>query len=195
MIAESTGKEVFDYRVPEAYWIGNGLLDKVRLKDFYLFSHSTLKGRDKNAVKKAFSIPGIKIVPHHTLYVLMTLSLPIVKGGPNLSNEEKVIGQMDSCRISWGTVKEVDKNELAVLRRPLLKSGESISLGEEVISRIKYEPSIDSMKNVKRGDHVSIHWDFACERLNESQLKNIEKYTLSDLDTINAMIKRLKKMF
>ena len=39
LIAKSTGREVFDYAVPEAYWIGNSLLTKVPASDFYRFSH------------------------------------------------------------------------------------------------------------------------------------------------------------
>ncbi|MDG6933838.1 MAG: hypothetical protein JRN68_04000 [Nitrososphaerota archaeon] len=195
MIAKSTGNDIFDYRVPEAYWIGNELLNQVEMKDFYAFSHSTLKGRDKSVTREVFRTPQVRVIPHHTLYVLMTLELPLVKGGPNLNNEDKLIEQMEACRVSWGKVKEVGKNELVVLKRPLVRREDVISTGEQVASKIKYDSNIDAFKAIKAGDYVSIHWNFACEKLSRAQVRNIEKYTLSDLVTMNTLTAKLRKTF
>ncbi|MEM3185676.1 MAG: DUF6390 family protein [Conexivisphaerales archaeon] len=194
MIAESTGKDVFDYEIPEAYWIGNSLLERVKVEDFYRFSHTSLRGRDKNVARELFKPEAVRLFPHHTLYVLTTLTFPLVKGGPNIHNENRVVEQMDNCRISWGKVIEVDKEQLVVLRRPLVMNEGRFSVGKPVISKIRYDPNIHSFKHIKTGDNVSIHWNFACDKLDRSQAKNIEKYTMLDIIAVNKQKERLDKL-
>ncbi|MEM3684211.1 MAG: DUF6390 family protein [Conexivisphaerales archaeon] len=195
MIAESTGKDVFDYEVPEAYWIGNSLLEKVTVEDFYRFTHSTLKRRDREAVKKVFKAGEADLLPHHTMYVMMSLAFPMVKGGPTVESEKRIVEQMDNCRVSWGEVKEIRRKELVVLRRPLVKDERGISLAKPVITRVRYDGSIDSFTRLKTGEKVSIHWNFACQRLTEAQARNIEAYTVYDLDKVNKMMTKLKTVF
>ena len=87
LIARYAGTEVFDYSVPEAYWIGNGLLDKVRPEDFLGFAREELKGTGMKSLSGSFRDFG-EATPHHTLYVMGTY---VGKGGdgPRLGEDPR----------------------------------------------------------------------------------------------------------
>ncbi len=85
LIANKTGRDVFEYSVGEAYWIGNGLLDKPLYED----------------IKKMLSNPKIPedAVPHHSLSVLLSGAATEI---------------MDKCLITWGRIKEIKETGLRV---------------------------------------------------------------------------------
>ena len=190
LIAGTTGREAFDYAVPEAYWIGNGLLDKVPIPDFHRFSHRDLLGRDAKEVSRVFKAVGVAARPHHTFYVMNTYASSSVPDGANMSNSSaKKIGRMiDSCRISWGEVKEVGKKKLKVEYRPIVLEGRRIALANPTLRSVAYNPEVTPFGSIKEGDSVSLHWDYACEVLNARQLANIRKYTALDIRATNALL-------
>jgi hypothetical protein len=190
LIARSTGRKVFDYSVPEAYWIGNGLLDRVPGSEFYSFSHHELKGRDPRKVKEAFkSLDGVA-PPHHSFYVMSTYATTVVPDGPNLSNESrrKVAQLVDNCRISWGEVRGVGKRELQVRIRPIEFRNGRLALAPPTVRRVQYNPEVKPFSSVRSGDVVSIHWNFACDVLTNRQSKNLAKYTAIDLGLVNRLL-------
>jgi Family of unknown function (DUF6390) len=191
LIARSTGREVFDYSVPEAYWIGNGLLDRVHVADFHSFSHRELAGKDPAGLKGAFRAAGVQARPHHTFYVMSTFAGSTAKGGANLENagEKKVASMIDSCRVSWGEVREVRRGTLRVEYSPVTLGEGGISLAKPRVKEVKYNPEVSTFKGVKRGDAVSLHWDYACEVLSRTQLANLKKYTLVDMRATNALLR------
>jgi len=195
LIAASTGKEPFEYEVPEAYWIGNPLLDTVKTNEFYEFSHSTITKRERASVKKLFQLAGQRVVPHHSFHVISTFLPYISKDGPDLQNEStrKILQQVENCRISWGKVIEVRKRELVVERVPLEISERRFSVSSPRPSIVKYDPLVKPFDVVKPGDNVSLHWGFACEILTRGQLENLIRYTLLDIRTVNDMLARLKR--
>jgi len=190
LIARTTGRNAFDYAVPEAYWIGNGLLDKVPVPDFHSFSHGELSGRDTKEVTRVFKTVGVAARPHHTFYVMNTYASSSVPDGANISNmNAKKIGQMiDSCRISWAVVKEVGKKKLMVKYRPVVLEAGHLVLSSPKLKSVTYNPEVTPFESVKRGDHVSMHWDYACEVLNGRQLANIRNYTALDIDATNVLL-------
>jgi len=190
LIARNTGRDVFDASVPEAYWIGNSLLDEVPHSDFYGFSHRELKGKDPRKVRDLFrSIDG-SAPPHHTFYVLSTYAGSTVADGPDMSNEHrgKVTELMDNCRISWGKVKQVRKNELQVEYRPVVVDESSVTLSAPRLKVVKYNPEVKPFGSVKPGVVVSLHWDYACDVLSERQTRNLARYTDTDLALINRFL-------
>lgn len=191
LIAKSTGKEVFDYAVPEAYWIGNPLLDRIPPPEFYRFSHHELAGKDPKEVRRIFGALGNKARPHHTFYVMSTYATSSVADGPSLSVEgrKKVEGLIDNCRISWGKVKRVGNKELDVTYRPVLVEDGRFCLSKPVIRRVSYDPEIRSFAGVKAGDWVTMHWGYACEVITKRQLRNIAKYTELDIEAVNSIPK------
>jgi len=190
LIARSTGRDVFDYSVPEAYWIGNGLLERVPKEDFYNFSHRELRGKDPREVRKAFKGAGRTAIPHHTFYVMSTYATSSVADGPSLSNTgaKKVTSLMDDCRISWGKVRRVDGKALLVEYSPVELVDGSIGFGKPRTKRVAYDSAVRPFGEVKKGDEVSMHWNFACEVLTERQVRNLSRFTSQDIDATNRIL-------
>jgi len=191
LIAKSAGRQVFDYSVPEAYWIGNRLLDLVPVSDFYSFSHHEIKGRDPKKVQEVFRHLGGTAPPHHTFYVMSTYATTVVPDGPNVTNEakRKIAEVVDNCRISWGTVRRVGKDELQVeVRRVGLDDG-GLSLTRPAVKRVRYNPEVKPFGTIKAGDVVSVHWNYACDVLTPRQTKNIARYTDADIRLVNRLMK------
>lgn len=190
LIAKSTGKEVFDYSVPEAYWIGNPLLDRVPVPEFYRFSHHELVGKNPVEVKRLFRAVEGSARPHHTFYVMSTYAASTLKDGPNISADgrKKIQGLIDSCRISWGKVKEVGEKKLKVEHSPVLLSESGLSLSKPVVRKVDYNPEVRSFAGIKPGDWVTLHWNYACEVLTPKQLRNLRKYTDLDIRSVNGVL-------
>ena len=193
MIAKSTGRNPFDYEVTEAYWIGNSLLDLVEPQNFFEFSYGDLTksrqmaskrdGIRKAEVKSLFKRVGEIARPHHTFYVLGMYARSSEISGKS----EKLLELMDSCRISWGKVIEVKRDTLVVERPPLMLAAEGLRLGQAKKQVIRYDPEIPPFSSLRSGDTVSIHWNFASEKLKPSQTRNLKRYTALDILAANKV--------
>ena len=190
LIARSTGREVFDYSVPEAYWIGNGLLRQIPLPEFYSFSHRELRGRDPIRTREFFKHLDGSAVPHHTFYVMSTFAASTAAGGkgPGSESLQKLAELIDSCRISWGSVTRVGKKELTVVARPMRFEDGLIAMGAPLRKRISFNPDVKPFSRVKPGDTVSIHWNYACDVLSGRQVRNLSRFTSSDITLVNRFL-------
>lgn len=190
MIAQSTGRNPFDYEVTEAYWIGNPLLDRVEPSRFFEFSHQGPTTRlTKEVSKELFRKLGSSAKPHHTFYVLGMYSRS--KGAPDA--DDKLLQLMDSCRISWGRVLGVKEKTLIVERSPLALDDGRLSLGEPEKKEVTYDKEIPPFEKIQSGDWVSLHWNFASEKLRRYQLRNLGSYTALDIDAANRFTRSLEK--
>jgi len=190
LIARNTGREAFDYEVPEAYWIGNDLLDRVPNQDFYSFSHRELLRKDHAKVRDLFRGLDGRARPHHSFYVMSTYAAASEVDGPNIETEsEKKLGALiDNCRISWGTVMDVGRDELKVRFRPLELSGGRLAFANPKLKSVRYNRAVEPFGSVTKGDVVSLHWGYACEVLTRRQALNISKYTSSDVVQVNRYL-------
>ena len=190
LIAKSAGRQVFDYTVPEAYWIGNRLLDLVPVSDFYSFSHHEIKGRDPEKVREVFRRLDGVAPPHHTFYVMSTYATSAVPDGPNITNQArlKIAEAVDNCRISWGTVRRVGKEELQVEVRRVNVDERGLSLARPAVKRVRYNPEVRPFGKVRAGDVVSIHWNYACDVLTPRQARNLARYTDADIRLVNRLM-------
>lgn len=194
MIGKSNGRDPFDFHVTEAYWLGNSLLDNVEPADFFNFAQQDLSlsrkmvgkkdGMGNDEAKSVFRQLGNLAKPHHTFYVLGMYARPTVKSG----TEDKLLKLMDSCRISWGRVLEVNRDTLIVERPSLVLKEGGLSLSRPKRREIRYDPEIQSFSNIRTGGWVSIHWDFASERLTTRQLENLKRYTALDIKATNKLV-------
>jgi hypothetical protein len=190
MIAKSTGRNPFDYDVTEAYWIGNPLLEHVEPAQFFDFAHQGLSSHlDRETAKELFSLLGKSAKPHHTFYVLGMYS----KATGSSATDTKLLQLMDSCRISWGKVVEVKERTLLVERDPLTLNDNHLVLAGPQRKEIAYDREISPFEKIERGEWVSIHWDFACEKLKGYQLKNLTSYTSLDVEAVNRFSRLSQK--
>ncbi len=190
LIAESNRiKDVFDWRVVEAYWIGNDLLKNVQAKSLYfnLLEEHALK---KKASKKALEHLAVKMpagaLPHHSFHVF---NIPKRTGHFDVSHS---LETMDNCRISWGKVVAVksEKNGnfeiLEIEYRPLESRENMIKLGQAVRKKVKYRYRGSSfVREISVGDTVSVHWNWVCEKITEAQARQLEYYTIYHLRLAN----------
>ncbi|MBI2609968.1 hypothetical protein HYW53_02215 [Candidatus Giovannonibacteria bacterium] len=183
---ENKIKDPFDDRVVEAYWIGNNLLDKIEKKTFWRHLDEMHK-IPKRIGKKDFEIVSDKIrqgaVPHHSFHVFS-----IWKRTGHFE-EAHTLKSMDSCRVSWGEVKEVSGPAIKVLTEPLILNGCKLMLGKPVSKKISrnLETSYD-IEQLKSGDIISIHWNVPCEVISPLQAEELKKYTLRHIALANQAI-------
>lgn len=165
----------FDKKVVRAYWIGNDLLERLRI--------STLKKLVKEKIKK----PKLaKIIPdfsraHHSFHVLVA--------GPIRKDLILTEGMKDLCKISWGRVSKIGDCKLKILDlvveyQPVLKEKEWF-LGKPIKRKIFLDKRI--LPKLKIGDWISFHWDFALEKLSKRDLKNLKKYTENSIKIANML--------
>lgn len=171
-------RDPLDYRVVEAYFLGNQLLEKVSYQDLKKlvlkdFCQPNLLSRQK-AQKIADLIPK-EAKPHHSFH---TLIIGSVTGRVKFDNRVR-----DICRIGWGEVVVVKKGKLKVRYKPLKVRKGEFYLARPVEKEIRWYESY--LPRVEKGQVVSFHWGRACQILGKRQEKNLEEYTLLNMRAVN----------
>jgi len=180
LIAKSNGiKDPFDEKVVKAYWIGNGLLDKVKidsLKEMIIkeFSGPGLLSK-KIAQKKAREIP-FNSKPHHSFHVFVVGS---VTGVITLKGK-----LLDICRVSWGEVVKKEKGKIIIKYQPLKKSKNKYFLGNFIKKTIFWDKNL--AEKIEIGDNISCHWSYLIQVLDKKDLENLKKYTQLTLNCLNG---------
>jgi len=188
LIAQSCGiRDPLDAGVVEAYWLGNGLLDRVRPRAFGESLETRFKPRIRDEGWRWLGAkPDAGAVPNHAFHVLDVF--PRV-GMLRTGEIERALEVMDSCRIRWGRVLERDGDSLVVSAVPLLMIDGRLRLGPPRVEQIRgWVDGQGFVDNVAAGDVVSIHWDWACERLDAHRLSALRKVTAAELRLANQTI-------
>ncbi|MDQ6898033.1 MAG: DUF6390 family protein [Candidatus Dormibacteraeota bacterium] len=177
----------FDERVVEAYWVGNGLLERVDAATFYDSLNRRFRPRMKAAdFRWLASKLELSARPHHNFHVFDIYT----RGG--LMRDERAsiaLKPMDSCRISWGRVVEVGASQLQVERQPIVLEAGKLALGKTEIRSVKRQQNgLGFVDQVQAGAIVSIHWDWACEGLDERRYGRLRAATLKYLEIANQTI-------
>jgi len=173
-----------DGRVVEAYWLGNHLLDHVG------------PGRLGPSLERRFkphlrgdswhwlaTKPEAGAVPVHAFHVLDVFPrLGLMRTG----STDRALEVMDSCRIRWGRVLERDGDWLVVSAVPLEMVDAKLRLAPPRVERIRgWIDGAGFVDDVEPGDVVSIHWDWACERLDRPRLAALRGWTARELNIAN----------
>jgi hydrogenase maturation factor len=204
LIAGENGiADPFDPRVVEAYWIGNGLLDRVGIRAFAgnLSETQQLKKKisPKNLKWIIEKVPkGAKI--HHSFHVFSIFT----RTGHRMIAH--TVQTMDECRISWGKIisKRKSGNELEAMdnkkrntdkindglwvrTQKLVSAGGKLHFIDGVERKLSLP--VDERKNdYKAGDYVSFHWGFVCEKISQKQAERLSFYTKHNLKLANETI-------
>jgi hydrogenase maturation factor len=180
LIAHSNGiADPFDWRVVEAYWIGNELLDRVEVRQLH---EALLERYGKQLTPKIKNIVLGKAPagarPHHSFHVFDVHS--------RVGELANTLETMDHCRISWGKVSKVEGPEILVEREPLIIRDGKLTLGAAQVTRAARQ--VDGkgfIHEVREGDWVSLHWGWACEVLSQRRLANLKRYSAYHLALAN----------
>ena len=93
---------------------------------------------------------------------------------------------IDSCRIRWGRVLERDGDHLVVSTVPLITTGTKLCFGPQTVERVRaWQGGVGFIETAERGDTISIHWDWACEKLDQRQLAALIGWTAYELRIAN----------
>ncbi|MBV8719281.1 MAG: hypothetical protein JO020_00310 [Chloroflexi bacterium] len=169
----------FDARVVEAYWLGNELLERVEVRQLYDSLRDRfgkqLQGRTRDLVLGK-APAGAR--PHHSFHVLDVHS--------RVGELPMSMHTLESCRVSWGRVRQVEGGELVVERQPLVLRNQKLVLGEPTLERVVRQ--VDGRgfaDSAQPGDWVSIHWRWVCEVITNHQQAQLERYTRYHLALAN----------
>jgi hypothetical protein len=185
VIAAANGiADPLDVRVVEAYWVGNGLLDRVDMREFGGFLDERFRrraGRGWDSIAEAIPVGA---VPHHSFHVFAVYPwVGLMRAGWS----EHPLRVLDRCRIRWGRVVEVNGDLATVRFRPLAWDGRELSFGPTRVERVPV--SVEGrgfVRGLRTGEWVSLHWDWVCDRLTPEQLRTIRRLTLRHLQLANA---------
>ncbi len=166
LIAKKHNKKAYDLDVLEAYWLGNELLDGITAEDFK--QHLDRKMRDgkidpETAEQLLNSIPK-NMVPHHSFHILHILSVA--------KDKSLMYANVDKCSIGYGEVVEVKESTLRCRKN-----------GSERVINVNHL----FLKDIRVGDMVAIHWDFAIQKITKQQAHNLDRYTTASSNALPAV--------
>lgn len=188
LIARCNGiADPLDERVVEAYWLGSELLDRVPAAGFGASVAARFKPRVRGDAWRwlATKAPdGAR--PVHAFHVLDIFPVVgMLRGG----HSDDVLRTIDNCRIRWGRVRERIGGQLMVDAVPLEYVGGRLRLGPPRPETIRgWQDGLGFVDDVQPGDVVTIHWDWACERLDGRRLAALRGWTEHQLRIANQTI-------
>jgi hypothetical protein len=185
LIARANGlPDPLDRRVVDAYWLGNDLLRQVGPREL----NESLDGRFRRRLhgdgwRWLADKPAAGAQPVHAFHVLDVFPrLGLLRSG----SVDGVLETIDSCRIRWGRVLERDGDSLVVSAVPVAMIDGKLELAPARVERVHgWRDATGFVDQVKPGDVVSIHWDWACERLSPARLAALQGWTARELAIAN----------
>jgi hypothetical protein len=185
LIAAATGlDDPLDRRVVEAYWVGSPRLDRVGTRsvgDSMEDRFRTMTGARFGSLAEGVLAGG---VPHHSFAVFCIYPYTgLLTDGRKAAHALTVL---DRCRIRWGRVLAVQGDQAVVESEPLTWDGDTLSLGppraETVVQSLD---GVGMIGGVAPGDHVSLHWEWICDRLSDVQVGRLRRFTERHLAIVN----------
>jgi uncharacterized protein DUF6390 len=174
-----------DENVVRAYWTGNELTDRIDRAVFGEALLSRIRPQARHYWAHLDDSLLLEAAPTHAFHVLAVYPWSRLLG----SGQPEPLEVLDSCRIGWATVIALESAHLVVRTRHLEYRDTSLFLGHEQEDRVGYRVNGAAFINdVKVGDHVAVHWGFACDRLTDEQVRSLERWTNWQLE---AMAPRL----
>lgn len=173
-----------DPRVVDAYWVGNGLLDRVP-------EHALLSSLDERFARRAgSSFPNVANavpfggLPHHSFHVLAVYPwLGLLRAG----REDPALDVIDQCRVRWGRVVSVSADDALVHASSLAFVDDRLVLAAGHEIRVRYTASSSGDgPDLRSGELVSLHWNWVCEKLSATRVRRLIEYTKRNLAAVNA---------
>jgi hypothetical protein len=124
-------------------------------------------------------------LPHHSFHVFGVYPwLGLLRGG----RVDEPLRVLDRCRIRWGRVMAITGDGNArVMSRPLAWDGRRLDLAapREEMATLRLG-GLGLSGRLRPGQWCALHWDWVCDRLDRRQLAALRRYTLGQLDVVNA---------
>jgi DNA-binding MarR family transcriptional regulator len=186
-MAELTGlDDPLDRRIVESYWLGGdlsqgidantlgkALLARITQRAGHYWAHLTPDTLDGAAADHCFHV--FAVYPWSRLL------------GPD--HYEQPLHVLNNCRIRWGTVLARHGDFLIVRSRHLTWNGHRLGLSQPQSEKVAHAVNGQSfLPDVGPGDRVSMHWDWACDRLSDQQVATLRATTLNQIEATNRRL-------
>jgi hypothetical protein len=176
----------FHKQVVEAYWIGNGLLENISVKQYYkyLTDEFTLQKKiDRKSLQYVYGKLPMGAKPHHSFHVLN-----IFRRTGHLSINHTV-ETMDNCCINCGKVIRKTADKLVVEYSPLgLIEGKLAKVGKKQKEILMEVDGQLVEAEINSGDLVTFHWNAVCEKVTLAQANNLSFYTNQAISLANLTL-------
>ena len=186
MIA-SAGRITDPFAAPvvHSYWVGSALLDRVDPRTAASFLTEDFVGRagsSRDVVMQALDQGGL---PHHSFHVLCASPWARMLGR---GGDDAVLRVLDRCRIRSGTILDTEDEAVVVESRPLRWDGRWLRLGEPSQERARWRSGgYGFLPRPRRGDLVSLHWEWICHRLSPTAASALHRYTALNISVANQL--------
>jgi hypothetical protein len=173
-IAEITKKPIFSYQVLEAYWIGNNLLKKAKLKHYNLLLLNFAKqGVPHFFIKELKNKRPREFIPHH-LFQVLHVGVGRASGSVPFN-----LNSINNCMVRWGRVLEIKQNKTVIDLNSLEKRKRKYQL---VVKKETINFDSNFIPNLKIGSVVAVHWKKAVKILTADEEKNLIFWTRKIID-------------
>lgn len=168
LIAEQTNHaDPLDPAVVHAYWVGNPLLDEVRLLDFGNSLDDRFRDRASGRWGAMAESITVGAVPHHSFHVFCVYPwVGLLRSG----TVDPAMHVLDRCRIRVGEVLHTSDDH-AVVNTSLLAflDGQIVAqpATPETVRLAREGKTLTARPRV--GDTVTLHWDWACDVVTDSE--------------------------
>jgi Family of unknown function (DUF6390) len=172
-----------DPRVVDAYWVGNGLLDRVAPQMLARHVEDRFRGRVGRGWQGILDSIAAGAVPHHAFHVFAVYPwLGLMRTGV----VDEPMRVLDQCRTTPALVQDVDGDAAHVLAPLLVWDGHRLALGPWAAREARWRSDGLTFTDLLRpGDWVSLHWDFVCERLTRARAAQLWHATGRALEAVN----------
>jgi hydrogenase maturation factor len=169
-IAEVTNLDPFSYKVIEAYWLGNDLLEQFKLGHYQiLLKYFVKQGVPGWLVKELENKQPKVFIPIH-LFNILHVGVGKASGSVPFNLES-----INNCMVRWGKVKSIiNSQKLKIEAVKLKKQNDQYILGNK-ISDYKYYSQL--VGKLKIGDQVAVHWGWIAKKITQKEKEEIRKWT------------------
>ena len=174
-IGRARGLDPFDYRVVEAYWIGNSLLDGFPRAEFLrILDELTRHGLPKPVAARLGERLPEDAIPHHAFHVAF------VGVGQVTGRVPTTLANIDLCRPSWGEIVGLERGTATATRPRLEVDGDALRWGEP--ERLIFGADPQRLPALRVGDPVAFHWSVPALVLAADQRRRLEAYTVRSFE-------------
>ncbi|WP_228534340.1 DUF6390 family protein [Nocardia sp. BSTN01] len=186
VLSSMTGiPDPLDPRLVESYWLGGGVGARIDRTEFLsrllsvigpiaggYWRHLGPELAEESAANHHFHVFGI--YPWTRLLGRGPADLPL--------------RVLDNCRITWARVCARDATTATVCARRLCWNDSRLSLSAETSRRIELAGAGIDAADFEVGDHLALHWEHICARLDRTRLDRLTSATAWQLAATNRRL-------
>ena len=102
---------------------------------------------------------------------------------------DNLLAVLDSCRIRWGVIRHRAGDDLLVDVVPLELRNGKLRLGQPRPETVAaWRDGTSFLDGAAPGDAISVHWNWACDKLDARRLGQLQGWTAHELAMANQTL-------